>query len=215
MGRIVLKNVRLSFPDLWKPGEPMPGSTGGPKYGGSFIFAPDTPNAQIAQAELLKVATEKWGQSATAVLQDLGKDKKFLRRGDSNLAKDGTVRDGFAGNLYVSAKNKQQPAIIARNFVNGQPVFLKEDGSGMQANRVLEGQMFKVPYGGCYVNATIDVYAMDKPGMGKSVNASLVGVQFVGDGDAFAGGGASASEFDDLGDDASAPAATTSAASLF
>lgn len=214
MGRIVLKDVRLAFPDLWKPGEPMPNSASGPKFGGQFIFAPDSEAAKLCQQALLGVATEKWGQNAQAVLQDLGKDKKFLRRGDSNLAKDGTVRAGFAGMLYASAKNKQQPAIIARNFINGQPVFLTEHGQGMQNNRVIEGQVFKVPYGGCYVNATIDVYAMDKPGQGKSVNASIVGVQFLRDGEAFAGGGASASEFEDLGDDGAAPAGAE-ASSLF
>lgn len=213
MGRIVLKNVRLAFPDIWKPGEPMPGSASGPKYGASLIFKPDSAAAQVAQGELLKVATEKWGQQAQMVLQELGKDKKFLRRGDSNLAKDGTVREGFAGMLYASAKNKQRPAIIARNFVNGQPVFLNEDGTGMQNNQVLSGQVFKIPYGGCSVNATIDVYAQDKPGQGKGVYASLVGIQFVEDGAAFAGGGASAAEFEDLGDDCSAAPAVASAAS--
>lgn len=213
MGRIVLKDVRLAFPDIWKPGEPMPGSTSGPKFGGQFIFAPDSEPAKLCQQALLSVATDKWGQQAQAVLQDLGKDKKFLRRGDSNLAKDGTVRQGFAGMLYAAAKNKVQPAIIARNYINGQPVFLTEHGLGMQNNRVIEGQSFKVPYGGCYVNAIIDVYAQDKPGQGKGVYASLVGVQFFRDGDAFAGGAPSADGFEDLGDDGATAGATAS--SLF
>lgn len=215
MGRIVLKDVRLAFPDIWKPGDALPGSTSGPKFGAQLIFAPDSEAAKIAQAALLSAATEKWGQQAQAVLQELGKDKKFLRRGDSNLAKDGTVRQGFAGMLYAAAKNKVQPAIIARNFVNGQPVFLTEHGQGMQNNRVIEGQSFKVPYGGCYVNATIDVYPHDKVGQGKGVFASLIGLQFLRDGDAFAGGGASASEFEDLGDDGAEAVVGSAASSLF
>ncbi|MDP2263259.1 MAG: DUF2815 family protein [Hydrogenophaga sp.] len=211
MGRIVLKNVRLAFPDIWKPGEPMPGSTSGPKYGAQLIFAPDSPAAQLCQQELLRAATEKWAGQASMVLQELGKDKKFLRRGDGNLAKDGTVRNGFGGMLYAAAKNKTKPAIIARNFFNGRPVFLNEDGSGMQDNAVIPGQMFKVPYGGCTVNAAIDVYAMDKVGQGKGVYATLISVQFVEDGQAFSGGAVDANGLEDLGDEpGAAPAAAAS-----
>jgi hypothetical protein len=54
------------------------------------------------------------------------------------------------------------------------------------------------PYAGCYVNASIELWAQDN-NYGKRVNASLGGVQFARDGDAFAGGGAaSEDEFDDL-----------------
>ena len=38
-------------------------------------------------------------------------------------------------------------------------------------------------YRGCYVNALIEVYAMDQ--YGDQVNAKLVGIQFRRDGDAF------------------------------
>ena len=49
----------------------------------------------------------------------------------------------------------------------------------------------------------------------QNLNASLVGVQFVEDGAAFAGGGASAAEFDDLGDEPGAAAPAAAASSLF
>lgn len=53
------------------------------------------------------------------------------------------------------------------------------------------------PYSGCYVNATITIFAYDN--QGKGISASLGGVQFFRDGDAFAGGGvASEDDFDDL-----------------
>ena len=51
------------------------------------------------------------------------------------------------------------------------------------------------------MNASIELWAQDNS-FGKRVNASLRGVQFLKDGDAFAGGGAASDdEFDDLATD--------------
>ena len=62
-----------------------------------------------------------------------------------------------------------------------------------------------LPYSGCYVNASIELWAQDN-NYGKRINASLRGVQFYRDGDAVAGGGGPASEdeFDDLAEGADA-----------
>jgi len=60
------------------------------------------------------------------------------------------------------------------------------------------------PYGGCYVNVSLDIWVQDPKGEkaknGKRINATLRGIQFMADGDAFAGGApADPEEFDDLG----------------
>lgn len=66
-----------------------------------------------------------------------------------------------------------------------------------------------VVYAGCYVNAIIDFFAYENSGAG--ISASLRGVQFVRDGDAFAGGGvASEDDFDDVSEGADATADLTS-----
>lgn len=215
MARILLKNVRLSYPDLFKPGLPPKDNPTAPgKYGAQFIFAPDSPAGQIAQAEYLRVASEEWGANAPAVLAEFGKNQKCLRRGDSNLDNAGAVRNGYAGMLFISARNKQRPAIIARNFHNGQPVYLTEEGLAMQNNQVVDVPFaVKAPYGGCHVNATIDIYSSKKNAGG--IFASLIGVQFHADGDAFGGGAPSAAGFEDLGDSSPAPGAAVSATSLF
>ena len=60
-----------------------------------------------------------------------------------------------------------------------------------------------VIYGGCYVNAIIELWAQDN-NYGKRINANLLGVQFHKDGEPFGGGGVSvkADDFDDVsGDD--------------
>lgn len=183
MAKVLLKNVRLSFPDLWQPGTPPAGSTSGPKYGGQFIFAPDSDAAKVAQAEFLRVATEKFGKNAPAILAELPKDKKCLRRGDGNLDKAGEVRNGYAGMLYITARNKVRPVVVDRN----KAPLTEADGR---------------PYGGCYINVALDIYAHDKPGLGKRVDATLLSVQFVSEGEAFGGGGkGSADDFEDLGDE--------------
>jgi hypothetical protein len=59
------------------------------------------------------------------------------------------------------------------------------------------------PYAGCFVNAVVELWAQDNQ-YGKRINASLGGVQFAADGDAFGGGGVrtEADDFDDLSVDA-------------
>ena len=203
MADIILKDVRLSFPDLFKPGAPMVGSAGGPKYGGQFIFAKGSEAYKTVVAEFARVAQEKFGPNWQTIVASLAKDKKAVRDGNMNLAKDGTVRDGYADMMYVVARNKAKPAIVDSKFVDGKPAPL-EESSGK-------------PYGGCYVNVKIELYAMDKPGQGKSINATLKAVQYLREGQAFAGGPGTADGFEDAGGDMpeGTEAATAEAASLF
>ena len=99
-----------------------------------------------------------------------------------------TDYEGFAGNVYVSASNKSAPLII------------DSDTTELTAQH---GR----PYAGCYVNASIDIYAQDNQ-YGKRINAMLRAVQFAGHGEAFGGSApASASEFADIS--STVPAAGT------
>ena len=56
-------------------------------------------------------------------------------------------------------------------------------------------------YSGCYVNARVELWVQDNAN-GKRINAKLLGIQFVRDGDAFGAGSAPAkpTDFSDLGD---------------
>jgi len=183
MADIILPNVRLSFPDLHTPGQPMAtASDKTPKYGGQFIFEKGSEAFNIASAEFARVAQEKFGANWQNIVASLAKDKKCIRNGDQNLAKDGSVRDGYAGMFYIVARNKAKPAIVDQRL---QPL---TPDSGK-------------PYGGCFVNVKLEIYAMDRPGQGKSINATLKAVQFVKDGTAFAGGPGTADGFQDLGGD--------------
>lgn len=185
MAIVILKNVRLSYPDLWKPGKPMnEGDT--PKFGGQFIFGPDSDAAKVAKAALQAAAQDTFGANWQAIVGSMEKSKKCLRKGDENLTKDGAVRDGYAGNLYLVARNKTKPLIIGpKKDASGVfPTLTEDDGK---------------PYGGCFVNVKVDVRAMKaKDRIPNQIYATLLTVQFVADGEAFGAAPGTAEGFDDV-----------------
>ncbi|MEN9315456.1 MAG: hypothetical protein RIS35_1849 [Pseudomonadota bacterium] len=185
MAIVILRDVRLSYPDLWKPGKPM-NPTDTPKYGAQLIFSPDSDAAKVAKETFIAVAQEVFGANWQNVVAAMEKSKKCLRKGDENLTKDGAIRDGYAGNQYVVARNKAKPLVIGpRKGPDGQfPILTENDGK---------------PYGGCFVNAKVDIKAMK--GFEKvpsQVYATLLTIQFVRDGQAFGAAPGTAEGFDDV-----------------
>jgi hypothetical protein len=172
--RILLKNVRLAFPNLWKATAPKGG--GEAAFSASFIMPKDHPQIAELKAAFKSMAKDKWAAKGDATLKALeAADKLALHDGDSKAE-----YEGFEGNQYVSSRGKVRPSVF-----DGQRQELTEaDGK---------------PYSGCFVNASIELWAQDNS-YGKRINAQLRGVQFLRDGDAFAGGGhaADADEFDDI-----------------
>ena len=211
---VILPNVRLAFFYGWRPSDPRNGTDGKPipgKYGAQGIWAPGSEADKMARAAFMEAATAKWGPNAGNVVRSLSKDKKCLRVGNEMLLKDGSIRPGFEGMFYIASYNQSPPAIAAHKLFNGKPVLIGEDGRSYQDGKPIEVPFEVIkPYGGCYVNLKVDIYAMDKPGQGKSVNATFLAVQYVGKGDAFGSGGpGTADGFGDMGgDDAAYPPGT-------
>lgn len=174
--KLQLKNVRLAFPALFEA-QTVNGE-GEPAYSASFLYEPTSPNKKLMDDAIEAVGSEKWGAKWPAVKKELlGKDKTCQHDGDTK-----EQYDGFPGMLYVSARNKSRPTVIDRD----KTPLTRGDG---------------LPYGGCYVNANVEVWAQDNK-YGKRINASLRGVQFYRDGESFSGGTpASADEFDDVSGD--------------
>lgn len=206
---IILKDVRLSYPDLWKPGRPpqdKPNEAG--KYGCQGIMAPDSEAFKLAQATFVKVAQEKFGPNWQAIVGAMEKSKKCIRKGNENLDQSGNIRNGYADMMYIVAKNKARVPIVDAKKQHGQFVTLTEqDGK---------------PYGGCRVNLKVDIYAMKGVGtVPAGVHCTLKAVQFLADGESFGAGPGTTEGFEDEGDEgetafgstAGAPAAE--AASLF
>jgi hypothetical protein len=161
--KVMLRNVRLAFPALFQP--KTVNGEGDPAFGATFIMDPATNKAEIeaVNAAIDKVAADKWGAKGAEVAKTLRKAGKVcLRDGDEKAE-----YEGYEGNMFVAARSKSRPLVIDRD----KTPLVEADGR---------------PYGGCYVNATIDVWAQDNQ-YGKRINASLSGVQFVRDGEAFGG----------------------------
>lgn len=183
MPRLMLENVRLSYPKIFEP-EQFNG-TGPFAWTASFLLDPKNPKHAAKIAEVDAAAQEafkaKCGKGFETKWADLPWDDKCLR--DGNKKPDS---DGYEGMMYVAARATKgthaQPLVLTRNRV-------KVEQAGAEG----------APYGGCYVNAQIEIWG--QYGTYKGARATLLGVQFVREGDAFGGGApADPNAFADLGD---------------
>lgn len=172
--KINLSNVRLAFPVLWEA--KTVNGEGEPAFSASFLIPPDHPVIKELHAAFEALGKDKWGAKWGAVKKEIeAKDRFALHDGDTK-----SDYAGFPGSMYISARNKVRPLTIDRD----KSPLTEADGR---------------PYAGCYVNASVELWPQDN-NYGKRINASLRGVQFLRDGEAFAGGGsAKPDEFDDLG----------------
>lgn len=178
MSEILIQNVRLAFGHGVFEKQSFvdkDGKQSTPKYSAKFIIPPTHPQIPAIKTAITQVAKEKWGAKADAT----------LKRIEANLAtplQDGATQraEGFEDNLFISASNEKRPTVFNRD----RTPLTKEDG---------------VIYSGCYVNVKVNLWAQDNS-WGQRINAELLGVQFVKDGDSFAAGAppADAEAFPDL-----------------
>jgi hypothetical protein len=171
--KIKLTHVRLAFPALFEA--KTVNGEGKPAFSAVFLIDPKDPQVKVINQAIDQVAKDKWGAKADAIL-------KQMRAADKVCLHDGDLKeqyDGFAGMLFISSRSPSRPLVI-------------------DTDKTPLGESDGKPYAGCYVNASIELWPQDN-NYGKRVNASLRGVQFLRDGDAFAGSApASEDEFDDL-----------------
>lgn len=174
--KLMIKNVRLAFPQLFQPA--TVNGEGDPAFSASFLLESDHPQLAEIRKAMEQVGKEKWGAKWETVKKEItAKDRFALHDGDTKAD-----YAGFEGNFFISSRNKSRPTVIDRD----KTPLDSTDGR---------------PYAGCYVNASIELWPQDNA-YGKRINASLRGVQFLRDGDAFSGGGAaSADEFEACGED--------------
>jgi hypothetical protein len=172
--KIQLQNARLAFPKLFKA-EQVNGE-GKPAFSCAFLLHADDPQVDAINDMIEKLAEEKWEKKFKPILAAIrGKDHVCLHNGDTKAD-----LEGYAGNWFINARAYTKPLILDRD---ARTILTEDSGR---------------PYGGCYVNASIELWAQDNQ-WGKRINATLRGVQYRRDGDAFAGGApATMDEFSDL-----------------
>lgn len=129
-----------------------------------------------------KTDTETYDKVMEAI--EICKKENKIKVPDNKLfIKDGDDYDydGYEGMWAVKASNIKRPTTINRD----RTVVAEEDA---------------VFYAGCYVNALIEPWAQNN-NYGKRINANLLGVQFVKDGEPFGDATvASEDDFEDIDD---------------
>ena len=178
-----LQNVRIAFPHLFVATKFQ--DAGEAKFRANFILGPDHPQFVEVQKTILAAAQSAWGEKAKTKLAAIKNNpQKFCWR-DGNTKPE---TEGYPGNFFISASSTVRPTVVDR------------DRSSLTAE---EGR----PYGGCYVNAIVDIYASSK--YGDAISAGLKGVQFLRDGDAFSGSAPAKADAFDIVEGADAPAMDT------
>lgn len=185
--KLNLTNLRIAFPSLF---EATSIDGGKATYNAKFPVDPSDPQVKVLDAAMRAVAVEKWKEKGDTIFDRMTKTGKpktlevaFAHQPYVNAS--GDVYAGFEDMFTLSANSAARPLIIDRD----RTTLVAADGR---------------PYGGCYVNVQIELWAQDNK-WGKGIRAQLKGVQFVKDGDAFSGGApASADDFEDLGEGADA-----------
>jgi hypothetical protein len=172
--QLTLKNVRLSFPDIF---EAKSVNNGAPRYTANFLI-PKTDKEQLRAVKVIidEITAEEFNGKALP--------------GERTPFKDGDESDydGYAGHYAVSA---------AKPAKNGRPTIVDKDKSPLTAD---DGK----PYAGCYVNAIVRFYSINgksdtksDKSYGKRICCSLEAIQFWKDGEPF---GAPKADLDELPD---------------
>ena len=103
MSVITLKNVRLSFPQLWTPKAYMEGQTA--KFSANFLLDKETDKGQLSD---FKKAVK---QAATLAFNG------DIPKGLKTCLGDGVEKayDGYENSMFVSCSSRQRPVIIDRD----------------------------------------------------------------------------------------------------
>lgn len=159
--KILLKEVRLSFPNLFKPKSGQDG--GKARYSASLLLDKEAHGFTIKFVKLaiFKLAIAEFGDKDTVKeMFAKGKIVPCLHEGQD---KEWAGYD--ESNMFISSSSDTRPHVVARD----QSPLQEDDG---------------IPYAGCYVNAAVRLWVQNNK-HGKRVNCELLGVQFVKDGEAF------------------------------
>ena len=172
MSNLLLQNVRIAYPNLYVPSAFSDG--GKLRYGSVLLFPKEHPAYGLVVNAMREVAKAKWGakgdEIVSLMLRDVGpKGPTCLHDG---AFKPGSA--GYAGNWYVSANSNVRPKVYDKQK---RPLDEKSD----------------LIYPGCYVHASIDLWAQQHES-GKKINGTLLGIMFARDGDRLVGAAPSTGE---------------------
>lgn len=167
--KVLLKNVRLSYANIWTPKEDDNGAL---KYGTAILIPKSNKKAVADIKKAIEVAKIE-GKSKIA-----GKNgnvpaniKTPLRDGDDDRPDD----EVYAGCYFLNANSLRKPQIVDR-----------------QVNLITDQEEV---YSGCYANVTVNFYAFSKD-VNKGIACGLGNIQKVGDGERLGGGSTAEEDFE-------------------
>lgn len=176
--KVIIKNVRLSYANVWDPRSAQEGQD--PKYSASLIL-PKSDKAQIAKVKkAIEAAIAKGTEDRGAAwAKNKSSFKLPLRDGDTDRADDAVYENAF----FINASSKNPPQIVDARV---EPILDRAE-----------------VYSGVYANVSVNFYGYDVNG-NRGVAAGLGNIQKVRDGDPLGGQVSAQSEFEALdegGDD--------------
>jgi len=156
--KIKLTNARIAFPALFKEDKFE-------HFSARFIFETGGATAKAVDAAIDAAGSEKFGAKWVQTKKILSTNNKLsVHSGD--ILED--TRPEYKGMSYINSKSKVRPVVKDRS-----------------ANDLFdEGAV----YGGCRVDAILDIFAGNHPTGGNYISVKLLGVQFRADDDAFSAG---------------------------
>lgn len=160
--KIMVTNATASFPVLDKPKSFDPSQE--KTYSIDGIFDKGSDAHKVLDDAIDKVGTDKWGADWKDIKPNLESKSRICMRDGSEKG-----RDEYNGKLFFKASRKES---------EGKVKIVDEDNMGVTA---ADGKC----YGGSTVNILVDIWAQDHPLGGKRINAKLLGVQHVADGEPF------------------------------
>ncbi|WP_419635201.1 ssDNA-binding protein [Thiolapillus sp.] len=159
MSKIVLKNVRLSYPELFTPGSFEGVSTG--KYSATFM---------IPKTDEYKGLISKIGTTIKALIAEnggvrLASDRICFRDGDQSGKED--YEEHWT--LRASTKKGRPPQLLKPSLDLNDPI-TESDG---------------LLLAGCYVSASLRIWYQQN--YGRRINAELLAIAYVGPGEPLGG----------------------------
>jgi hypothetical protein len=169
--KIMLKNVRLSYANLFEPRENKNGEL---RYSTALLIPKDHPQVDELHAAITSEGEEKFGKKWASMA------KKAYPMYDAD--EDGKADDDpiYEGMFYINTSSKRKPQVVDRQV---QPIL---DDSEI--------------WSGCYANVSIAVFSFDVP-ENKGVSFGLNNVQKVKEGERLGGAPNADEEFEAVDDD--------------
>lgn len=162
--RIQLKNVRLSYANIWHPVAPVNEPTAEPKYSVALLIDKrDKKNVGMLKKGIADAMED--GRAKIANVNPRKLDKG-IRDGDEKFVgvDEDSILDGYEGHWYINAKaGENYPPQIVDN--RRRPI--------TDESRV---------YSGCYANVFVELYTYNNQG-NAGVGYGLLGIQKTADGD--------------------------------